>query len=252
MKFIQDIGNTALRYLKSQVQTPYFLVFSVAQPIFWLVIFGQLFDGLFQTGNSISYIQYITPGIIVMNVLFDAGYSGMSIVEDINYGLFEKILVTPTSKGAIVLGSLLASIVSIFIQIGIILGIAVVMGFCFQGNVLDFLAMFLAVALLTFGFAGCSKAIAFATKKEDPVVIIINFITMPLLFLSSILLPTDSLPKWAKVLSSCNPLEHTVRIVREFSYQNTGYNVGRDYLFLVVFAGIAFFLCVKAIYKCLD
>lgn len=252
MKFLRDIGNTALRYLKSQIQTPYFLVFSIAQPIFWLVIFGQLFDSLFQLGNDISYIQYITPGIIVMNVLFDAGYSGMSIVEDIDHGLFGKILVTPTSKGAIVLGSLLASIVSILLQVGIILVIAAIMGFRFMGSAIGFLAMLLAVALLTFGFAGCSKAIAFATKKEDPVVIIINFITMPLLFLSSILLPTDSLPKWAKVLSSCNPLEHTVRIVREFACQSTGLAIWKDYLFLIIFAGAAFFLCVKAIYKCLD
>lgn len=214
MNFIGDIINTMHRYVKSQVQTPYFLVFSIAQPIFWLIIFGKVMERSFMDG-SMSYIQYITPGIVVMNVLYDAGYSGMSVIEDIRYGVFNKMLASPTSRIAIVIGNLLASFFGIAIQVIIIYIIGGIVGFKFIGGIQDVLIIFVSVGLLSFGFAGCSKALAFFTKQDDPVVIIVNFITMPMIFLSSILLPVDTMPDWAKNISLVNPLEYAVRIIRQ-------------------------------------
>lgn len=252
MNFLNDVFTTTQRYIKSQVQTPYFLVFSIAQPIFWLVIFGQLFKGTFNTGEY-SYIQYITPGIVVMNVLYDAGYSGMSVIEDIRYGVFNKILAAPTNRLAIVIGNLLASFISIFIQVAIIMLIALLLGFNFCGNFFELLIMFIAIGFLCFGVAGCSKALAFFTKQDDPVVIIVNFITMPLIFLSSILLPLESMPKWAKILSLFNPLEYAVRVVRQCCYGSVKDDMFGIYILILFgFAIVGILLSTFGIKKTTD
>ena len=247
MNFISDLFNTLHRYVKSQVQTPYFLVFSIAQPIFWLFIFGKILDKSF-VGDGISYIQFVTPGIIVMNVLYDAGYSGMSVVEDIRYGVFNKILSAPTNKLAIVLGNLFASAVSILIQVTIIYLIAYGLGFKFKGNIGDVLIMLVAIILLSLGVAGCSKALAFATRQDDPVVIIVNFITMPLIFLSTILLSKDILPPWAIKLSLFNPLEYAVRIVRTCCGNSTDALL-RNFVILTIFAILGICLSLIGIRK---
>ncbi|GMQ61652.1 ABC transporter permease [Vallitalea maricola] len=252
MNFFNDIFTTTQRYLKSQVQTPYFLVFSIAQPIFWLIIFGQLFEGMFTTGGY-SYIQFITPGIVVMNVLYDAGYSGMSVIEDIEHGVFYKILASPTNKLAIVIGNLLASFLSIFIQVTIVIIIALMLGFSFYGNLLDLLIMIVAIGLLAFGVSGCSKALAFFTRKDDPVVIIVNFITMPLIFLSSILLPAESMPNWAGKLILFNPLEYAVRIVRQCCYGAVkDANFGYYLVILLCFAIVGVILSTLGIKRTTD
>ena len=118
------------RHVRATLRTPYFTVLGLAQPLFWLLLFGQLFQRMAEVPGfpAESYLQFFAPGVIVMNVLFGAAYAGMNVIDDINSGVLNKTLTTPVSRPALILGSLLASFFSQAVQVLAIFGIAHLMG----------------------------------------------------------------------------------------------------------------------------
>ncbi len=226
MTFLSDISNTFGRFLRSEIRTPQIVIFSLAQPLFWLLLFGQLFEKMVNVpGISTSnYISFLAPGVMVMIVLYSSTYGGMSIVDDISSGLLDKFLVTPANRTAFVIGSLLASLVSLSAQILVVFGAASLMGLEMETGIAGvFLTMFF-VGLLSFGIAGLSKALALATKNAQPVVIIGSFVTMPLIFLSGALMPLETAPDWIQTAAKFNPIEYTVKAVRYLVIGNGSLN----------------------------
>lgn len=130
MRFFADLWHTLARHVRADLCTPYFAVFGLAQPLFWLLLFGQLFKRMAELPGfpAENYLQFFAPGVIVMNVLFGSAYAGMDMIEDITSGVLDKMLVTPVSRPALILGSLLASFLGLAGQVLVIFGIAGLMG----------------------------------------------------------------------------------------------------------------------------
>ena len=183
------------KYMRITLRMPMWALFTIVQPLIWLLIFGQLFKNMasmpgFPQGR---YMDFFLPGAVIMTVLFGTSWSGVSLLREINYGTVEKMLVTPVSRISIVMSRVIHSAVTVIIQCIIILIVALIFGASvagFKGALLSLIVVF----LLSIGFSGISNGLAIWLKREEPLVIIGNMMTLPLMFLSSAMVPKSFMP----------------------------------------------------------
>ena len=116
------------RHLLNLWRQPIWIAVTLVQPVVWLLLYGALFKSVTRIPgfHSTSYIQFLTPGIVVMSALFSAGWSGMAVIDDIDKGILDRFLVTPVVRGSLIIGRLLNGTVIIVVQSLIIVGLAVI------------------------------------------------------------------------------------------------------------------------------
>jgi ABC-2 type transport system permease protein len=205
-----------VRVMRNLARQPIWVVFFVIQPLFWLLLYSQLFERVvdlpgFQTT---SYIDFIAPGIAIMTAFFSGTWAGMGLIEDLDRGVVERFLATPARRSAIVLSRTLQSAVTATLQALIILIVALALG-ATNGGPLGWIIILVASFLIAGGFAGMSNGIALLTRQEATMIAVANFIGLPLLFFSSILIASSLIPDWMRTLSLGNPVEWSVRAARE-------------------------------------
>src|SRR5580658_2558028 len=134
--------------LKKMFRDPTELLSRAVQPILWLVIFGQVFSRVrgIPTG-SVSYLAFMTPGILAQSILFSSIFYGIAVIWERDLGIIHKLLVSPASRGALVLGKAFSAACRGFIQAVIIYGLALIMGIGISLNPLSILGVTLAVLL---------------------------------------------------------------------------------------------------------
>ncbi len=216
MYLLVDTWYLLEKYLRLSVRMPLWTLFGLIQPLIWLVIFGQLFKTIgdlpgFPAG---SYLEFLTPGILVMTVLFGSSWAGVNLLREINFKIIEKMLVTVVSRESIVLSRVLHSCLILLLQTWIILLVVLFMGVKIPGGFVGFLWCTLIAGLLGMGFSSLSNGLAMLFKKEEPLVVMGNFMTLPVMFLSSAFIPKEFLPDWISVVSIINPVQYAVEAMQ--------------------------------------
>jgi ABC-2 type transport system permease protein len=224
MTLLSDTRYIFIRYLRKLVRTPILLFFSLFQPILFLALFTQLLSNLSLVPGilppGVSYLEFAAAGILMQNAFGSALQSGNSIVADIDSGFLQKMLVTPVSRPAILLGRLSSDAFRVIVQTAIILGLAYALGaaentpFSVNTGVVGILLIFFTIAFFGLAWSGISLALGMKTRSSETVFAIGGVITFPLLFLSSALLPISFLPKWVGDVSMFNPVSYAVNASR--------------------------------------
>ena len=211
-----DTWHLFYKYMIITVRMPLWSLFSLIQPLIWLVIFGQLFKNMAQMPGfpTASYLDFFMPGVLIMTVLFGSSWSGVSLLREIQSGTVDKMLASPVSRVAIVLSRVLHSTAQVFAQTFIILGVAWALGTSINFNPLYLGLGMLVILLLALCFAAVSNGFAIALQREEPLVIIGNLMTLPLMFFSTALVPEQFMPSWIKYISAINPIHYAVKSVR--------------------------------------
>jgi len=195
---------------------PVWIMINLIQPIIWLVLFTQVFKSLSQMPGlgGVSYLQFFAPGVVVMTVMFGSAWSGMGMLQDIDMGILSKMMATPVTRVSIILSRVIASMAVLLIQALIILTIAVIMGVDIATGAGGVLLTIVLVCLLGLGFASFSNGLALLLRRPEPLIGIINFAALPMMFLSSTMLPADMLPGWLDTVRHFNPVDYAVVGVR--------------------------------------
>ena len=229
MDFFLDTWYLYLRLVRLTRRMPVFLVLSIMQPVLWMLLFGQLFTAVITIPGfeAESYIQFIAPGIAIMTALFSAAYTGMGLLRDIEGGVLDRLLATPVSRGAIVASRVLLASTQVTIQASVILVLALLLGARPDGGVLGLFFLLLAAALLAAGFASTSCGLALLTRRQELVVAAMNFMVLPMTFLSSMIMSHNLMPAWIRNVSRFNPVDWAVTVAR------LGFE-GRDYRQLAI------------------
>lgn len=191
------------------------LVMRAVQPVLWLLVFGTVFSQVrgIPTGE-LSYLEYLTPGVLAQSALFVSIFLGIQIVWDRDAGILPKVLATPTPPQAVVAAKALAAGVRSFTPVLVIVPVALLMGVAVTVNPLRILAA-AAALLLGAGFFAClSITIAGLVRTRDRLMGIGQVITMPLFFASNALYPIEIMPGWLQVVSAANPLTYLVDALR--------------------------------------
>ena len=237
--FLGDLWVNFVRWNIKAVRNPFVLVVSLVQPIIFLVLFTQVF-GQVATGAvnqgvaDISYETYLVPAICMQVALAAAATSGVGLVNDIENGMFEKVLVSPMNRTAVFLGKTAAEVVRIAAQILIIIGLGVLLGAEVETGVVGALGIVGVGILFSFWFIALSNTIAVITKDQESTIIGANLLQFPLLFVSTAFLPLAVLPGWIQTVARFNPVTYGVDAARAIM-------LGRDVMTVVevtTFGGI--------------
>jgi len=243
--FVGDTWVNLKRWVLKTTRNPFVMTVSLLNPIIFLVLFTQVFGQI--TGNAIggnvgantSYVTYLVPAIVIQVSLIAATTSGIGLVNDIETGMFEKVLVSPMHRGAVFLGKSLSEVLRIVVQICIILTLGyVLLWFDSGGSPGDYVHTGLlgAVGIVLVGivfsvwFTAFSNVTALITRDTESTIIAVNLLQFPLLFLSSAFLPIDVLPKWIQVIATVNPITYGVDAARALMF-------GRDVMTVIDVTG---------------
>lgn len=198
-----------LRQLKRYIRSKSRIVGSLGQPILFLVALGYGFGPIYSQAGGGDYIQFLAPGIVAMSVLFSAIFSGIELIWDKKFGFLKETLVAPVSRLKIMFGRTLGGATVATIQGVVVLILASLFGFRPEHTALlpvALLFMFL-IALL---FTAVGTAIASILEDMQGFQLIMNFLVMPVFFLSGALFPLANLPRTIKIITYFDPLSYGV------------------------------------------
>jgi len=203
------------RHVRNLMREPIWVVMLVIQPIIWLVLYGQLFSRVpALRGGTGTYIEFLTPGIVCMNAFFGGSWSGMAMISDLDRHVVDRFLATPTSRLAIVLSQVVRAGLIAIVQALILLGIGSALGVRVHAGLAGWLIVLAAAALLAMVFAGFSNGVALLVRREASMIATANFVSLPLMFLSSILITRTVMPGWMQTVSRYNPVNWGVDAAR--------------------------------------
>lgn len=193
------------RYIRSRVQ----MVVSLGQPILYLVAFGAGFSPVFKQAGLGSYVQFVAPGIIGMTVLFSSVFNGIAMLWDRQFGFLKETLVAPVSRLQIMIGRTLGGATVAMIQGTLVLVICILFGFR-PHSWLAVPSAFLFVFLIAMVFSALGTAIGSVIKDMQGFQLIMNFLVMPIYFLSGALFPLANLGPIMHVITRLDPLSYGV------------------------------------------
>jgi ABC-2 type transport system permease protein len=208
--------QVALRYIRALLRQPAWIGISIVQPVIWLLLFGALFKRAadipgFSGG---SYLEFLAPGVVVMLAVSSAGWVGMGFIEDINRGTMDRLLASPIWRGALNLGSVAQSVLSIGIQTVIVISLSLAVGARFDNGVAGAAVLVAVAGLLGAVFASLSNGVAVLSRQRETLIGVVTMITLPLTFLSSALMQQSLLPSWLRWVAKFNPVNWAVEAGR--------------------------------------
>lgn len=220
-----------LRQLKRNIRSRSRIIGALGQPILFLVALGFGFGPIFQKAGGGNYINFLAPGIIAQAIIFTAIFSGIELIWDRQFGFLKETLVAPVSRFEIMLGKTLGGATIATAQGIIVLLLSLIIGFRPYNITLVPLAIFVMFLTALF-FTGVGTAIASLLEDFHGFQLIMNFLIMPLFFLSGALFPLKGLPKIISIVASLNPLTYGVDGLRDSLVNITHYGLLVDIIVL--------------------
>ncbi|MBX0288608.1 ABC transporter permease [Haloarcula salinisoli] len=225
---LTDVWFSLERWLVKTTRNPFVTFSSLVQPVIFFVLMAEVVGAiasgiLTETVGDIHYVSYLTPAITIQSALAAAAVSGIGLVDDIETGMFDKLLASPMHRSAMFLGKILSEVIRIAVQTVIILllgfGLLTLktgagVGEFVRTGLLGIVGI-IAVAVLFGGvFMAFSNVVALITRDREATIMIANLLTFPLLFVSSAFVPLAALPNWIQTLAVVNPITYGVDAIR--------------------------------------
>ncbi|MBU6500932.1 MAG: ABC transporter permease [Patescibacteria group bacterium] len=217
------------RYLRSRSR----IVGSLGQPLLFLLALGYGLGSTFKAAGEGNYFTFLAPGVIGMSIIFTAIFSGIELIWDRQFGFLKETMVAPVSRLNIMVGRTLGGATVATMQGLIVFFITLFFGFRPENwALLPVLIIFmLLVALL---FTALGTAIASVLEDMQGFQLIMNFLVMPLFFLSGALFPIENLPSVLTVLVGIDPLSYGIDSFRSILSGTASFGLGLDLSVLVI------------------
>jgi len=217
------------RYFRSRAR----VIGSFSQPLLLLLALSFGFGPIYQKAGGGNYIQFLVPGVVCMGILFTALFSGIEIIWDKQFGFLKETLVAPVSRLKIMIGRTLGGGTVAIIQGLIIFATSLIVGFRPMNSYLLLLS-FVFMALIALFFTALGTAIASVLEDMQGFQLLMNFLLMPLYFLSGALFPLQGLPKAIGLVAALNPLAYGVDGLRGTLVNGSHFGLLTDFSVLTV------------------
>jgi ABC-2 type transport system permease protein len=222
------------RYVRSRVQ----IIVSLGQPLLYLLVLGFGLGPVFQRAGNGSYLQFVAPGVIGMTVLFSSIFSGLGLLWDRQFGFLKETLVAPVPRIQIMIGRTLGGATVAVIQGTIVALICLLAGFR-PANWATAPLVLLFMVLIAIVFAALGVAIGSSLQDMQGFQLIMNFLVMPIYFLSGALFPLTGLPKLLSWITAADPLAYGIDGMRSVLLIGmTHFGAATDLAVLVVVGAI--------------
>src|ERR1035437_4674356 len=226
-----------LRQVKKYFRSKSRIIGSLAQPVLFLLAFGFGFGALYQRAGGGNYIQFLAPGIIAMSVLFTSIFTGIEIIWDRQFGFLKETMVAPVSRFQIMLGRTLGGATVGAIQGIVVFLLTLIVGFR-PANILMLPFGLLFIFLIGILFTSLGTAIASKLEDMQGFQLIMNFLVMPIFFLSGALFPLQGLPKVMEIITKIDPLSYGVDGLRGTLINVWTFGITTDFIVLSIFTAV--------------
>src|SRR5947209_11137624 len=192
------------RYLRSRSQ----IIASLGQPLMYLLVLGFGLGPVFEKAGQGNYLQFVAPGVIGMSIMFSSVFSGVGLLWDRQFGFLKETLVAPVPRIQIMVGRTLGGATTATLQGTLVLIVCLIAGFRpdLEGVLLGIVFMLLIAVV----FAALGTIIGSSLKDMQGFQLVMNFLVMPIFFLSGALYPLSNLPAALTVLTRLDPLSYGV------------------------------------------
>ena len=229
-----------LRQLKRYWRSKARMIGTLGQPVLFLVALGFGFGAIYQKAGGGNYMEFLAPGIVAMSILFTSMFNGIEIIWDRQFGFLKETLVAPVSRVKIMIGRTLGGATVAFCQGILVLIISILIGFRIN-NFMDIPLALVFMFLIAVLFTALGTALASRIQDMNAFPLIINFLIMPLFFLSGALFPLNDLPGALATIVKINPLSYGVDGIRGALTGLSSFGLFTDFFvlcFLILIVGI--------------
>jgi ABC-2 type transport system permease protein len=229
------------RYLRSRPQ----IIASLGQPLMYLLALGFGLGPVFEKAGKGSYLQFVAPGVVGMTILFSSIFSGVGLLWDRQFGFLKETLVAPVARLQIMLGRTLGGATTAMIQGTLVLTVCLLVGF----RPYDLAALPLALlfmALIAIVFAALGTMIGSTLRDMQGFQMVMNFLVMPIFFLSGALYPLADLPWGLMVATRLDPLSYGIDGLRGAFIGQSHFDVVTNLAVLVALAAVFLALGARA------
>lgn len=225
-----------LRQLKRYVRSRPRIIASLGQPLMYLLALGFGFGPVFQKAGQGSYIQFLAPGMIGMTILFTSIFSGIELIFDRQFGFLKEMLVAPVPRLLIMIGRTVGGATTAVIQGIVVAADCLLAGFRPSIALIPVALVFM--MLMAILFTALGTALASVLSDMQGFQMVINFLVMPMFFLSGALFPLNNVPGPMAVLAAIDPLSYGVDGLRSVLIGTSHFGVGIDLLVLTVLSAL--------------
>jgi len=216
-EYLQEINALTMRWVRRLGREKFSLLFTLVQPmLFWLIFFGNLFQRTadVQVVQAPSYISFLAAGVVVMTVLNNGLAGGVDLLFDKENGFLERLMATPIRRSSVILSRFVFVMTLTSLQVLVILGVAYLFGVRPATGLPGVAVILLIGMLFGVGLTAISMALAFSVKSHGDFFSVLGFLSLPMIFLSSALVPLAAMPAWMRVLARFNPMTWAIDAVR--------------------------------------
>ncbi len=206
---IQEVLALTMRWVRRLSREKFSMLFTLIQPmLFWLIFFGNLFQRAadIQVMQAPNYMSFLAAGVVVMTVLNNGLAGGVDLLFDKENGFLERLMATPIRRTSVILSRFLFVMAITGMQILVILAVAFFFNVQPETGVLGIAVILFIGMLFGIGLTAISMAMAFSVKSHGDFFSVLGFLSLPMIFLSSALVPLSAMPAWMKTLAWINPM----------------------------------------------
>ena len=210
---VSDTLVITRRNLLVWMRVPAYIVFTVIQPVIFVLMFRYVFGGAIPIQGT-SYVEFLLPGIVAQTAAFATFGTAIALAQELQKGVIDRLRSMPMARSAVLTGRLVADTTRMTVTILIVIGVGYAVDFRFQNGA--FLAVSMVVLAIVFGVAICCIAAftGLAIGDEESVQAFGLIWLFPLTFLSSAFVPTSTMPGWLQAFANNQPFTYVVNTMR--------------------------------------
>lgn len=215
---IKDTLVITRRNLLRNIRLPQLILFATVQPVMFLLLFNYVFGGAI--GGSIpaaaagKYINWLVPGLLIQVAAFGAGQTAIGLTEDLNKGVIDRFRSLPMARSAVLAGRTISDLIRNGFVIGLMLVVGFLIGFRWQTNALGMLGGLVVAMAFAYALSWVMATIGLAVKNPEATQTAIFLPVFPLVFASSVFVPTQTMPAWLRAFAENQPITVTVNALR--------------------------------------
>jgi ABC-2 type transport system permease protein len=222
---LQDSWTEAGRHLRIVPRNVELLLFATIQPIMFVVLFVYVFGGSIEVAGYDNYDQFLLPGIFSQSLVFNSAFTGVGLAEDLQKGLVDRLRSLPMARSAVLIGRTVSDLVRNVFTFFVMLGVAFIIGFRFEGSLAGAVAATALLLLFSYSLSWVQALIGLSVKSVEAANSA-GFIWMfPMTFVSSAFVDPSTMPDWLEPVADANPFTIVTNAARALY---NGVDTGND------------------------
>lgn len=215
---VRDTLVITKRNLLRNVRLPQLVLFATVQPVMFLLLFNYVFGGAI--GAAIppvaagKYINWLVPGLLIQVATFGSGQTALGLTEDLNKGVIDRFRSLPMARSAVLAGRTFSDLIRNGFVISLMLAVGFLIGFRWQTNLLGMIGGLLVAMAFAYALSWVMATIGLAVKNPEATQSAIFLPVFPLVFASSVFVPTQTMPDWLRAFAEHQPITVTVNALR--------------------------------------